>query len=441
MVDQRRSLLCYCVMLIIGVSVFANCRSKSPSDNREQNVEELQLSSPLELTFWHRQTGHSEELQQEIINEFMAANPNIKIKAEFVGDYGKLYQKTLAAIQAGSPPDLVATLETQASEYYDAGALIPFDNYITSQRYGLSDAELKDFVPSFLAAARFSQYDGKMLTFPYTKSVLLMYANRDVLRSLGIDRPALSWDDFLEHCRKAVAGGYQGYAFTGDASTFDAFVYSFGGELVSPDGKRPVLDDAATTQTLQMFETLGKEKLGYRITGDDDVNELLAGRALYIIKSSIMIRRLAPGFNDNQKWQVSIIPQASPDRKSTVLFGANFAILKSTAEKQLAAWLFVKYFTRSDITARWGFDPANGYFPVRQSALSHPLAQSILDNNPQFREALTLSPYARPEPSLRGWQEIRSAIEDSVTAVVTQKLTAPQAQQQLVEQARKVLGN
>ena len=403
------------------------------------DVDSVQITRPVELLFWHRQAAESEALQQQIIDEFMAANPNIKIKAESLGDYDKLYQKTLSAIQAGAPPDVVAAYESQAAEYYEAGALIPFDELIRSKKYGLTDAELRDYIPSFLDATKFPQYDGKMLTFPYTKSDLVMYTNTDVLRPLGFDHPAATWDEFLTHCRAAVAAGRQCYAMSLDASTFDAVVYSNGGSLVDEKTKKVHFEETPVGKTLQLYETLAKEKLAYQIQGTDDQNDLLSGKAMYMIRSSTSLPRLAAGFGDNSRWDVSVIPQGTADKKRTVLFGANISIMKSTPEKQLAAWLFIKYFTRPDVTARWGLDPSNGYFPVRQSALDTPEAVQYLNDNPHFRQALDVARTAEVEPSVRGWQEVRQIVVDGITAIFTGQQTAAQTQPQITAKANQAL--
>jgi multiple sugar transport system substrate-binding protein len=403
------------------------------------DVDSVQLTRPVELLFWHRQAGDSETLQQQIIDEFMAANPNIRIKAEALGDYDKLYQKTLSAIQAGAPPDLVAAYESQAAEYYEAGALIPFDELIRSKKYGLTEAELRDYIPSFLEATKFPQYEGKMLTFPYTKSNLVMYTNMDVLRSLGFDRPAATWDEFLTHCRTAVAAGRQCYAMNIDASGFAAVVFSNGGSLVDEKTKKVRFDEAPVVKTLQLYETLSKEKLAYQIQGTDDQNDLLSGKAMYMIRSSTSLPRLAMGFGDKNRWEVGVIPQGTPDKKRTVLFGANISIMKSTPEKQLAAWQFIKYFTQPDVTARWGLDPSNGYFPVRQSALEKPDAIQYLNDNPHFRQALEVARYAEVEPSIRGWQEVRQIVVDGLTAIHTGQGTAAQVQPQITAKSNQAL--
>ena len=62
-----------------------------------------------------------------------------------------------------------------------------------------------------------------------------------------------------------------------------------------------------------------------------------------------------------------VIPQGADNKNpKTALYGANAILFKSTPEKQLASWLFLKYFTSKDVTAYWSIQ--SGYLPVRKSA-------------------------------------------------------------------------
>jgi sn-glycerol 3-phosphate transport system substrate-binding protein len=101
-------------------------------------VDSVQLAQPVEILFWHRQTGTSQDLQQKLIDEFNAKNQwKIKVTAESLVDYNRLYQKILAAVQAGATPDVVAAFENQAGDYYDI-ARVP-DDYIASKTWGLNE--------------------------------------------------------------------------------------------------------------------------------------------------------------------------------------------------------------------------------------------------------------------------------------------------------------
>jgi ABC-type glycerol-3-phosphate transport system substrate-binding protein len=335
----------------------------------------------------------------------------------------------------------VAAYENQAADYYEAGALVPFDDYIHSAKYGLTTDELNDYIPSYIEATHFSQYDGKQLTFPYTKSDLVLYTNMDLARSLGFDKPPVTWDDFLAMCRASVASGHQGYAMAVDASGFDGVVFSFGGDVISADGKTPLFDQPASVKALQLYETLAREKLAYQATGIDDQNDVTSGKTLFMMRSSTSVPFLAAAFKDDGKWAVSVIPQgtapSATTKPVTVLYGANVSIMKTTPEKQLAAWTFIKWLTRPEVTARWGLDTSNGYFPVRQSTLQQQVAAEFLSANQRFKDALDVSRNGKVEPSAHGWAEVRTIIQDGMTGILTGRMTAAQAQQQMMQRAEE----
>lgn len=402
-------------------------------------VDTVEITKPVEITFYHQLAGPHEELQNKLIAEFMAANSNIKVKAEYLENYTKIHQKVLATIQAGSPPDLVHGYESMASEYYDAKASVPFDDYIGSKKYGLSETDLKDYIPAYLEATRFPQFDNKRLTFPYTKSALTWYTNMEVLKSLGFDKPAATWDEVLTHCRKAVSSGKQCWPYSVDTSGVAGMVFSFGGEVASKDGKKPLYDSPEAMKALKLIETLTKERLVYRISSRDDQNDFVAGKALYYMRSSTGLPFLRDLMKDKTRWSAGLIPQGTPNQKATTLYGGNVIMMKTTPEKQLAAWLFLKHFGSKDATYRWGVDPGTGYFPLRLSALLEPGAKKVIEEYPQYAAVIEATKYGKVEPSAKGWQEMRPIIDDAVVGILTGKLTAEQASAQIQEKGAKAL--
>jgi len=155
MLQRARTTVALIVLLVVAGGCGAHGASNPATGAAPAvpgGIDSIQITQPVELLFWHRQAGDSEVLQQKLIDEFTASNPNIRIRAESLGDYDKLYQKTLSSIQAGAAPDLVAAYESQAAEYFEAGALVPFDDFVHSQKYGLTDEQLRDYIPSFMSA-------------------------------------------------------------------------------------------------------------------------------------------------------------------------------------------------------------------------------------------------------------------------------------------------
>lgn len=106
----------------------------------------------------------------------------------------------------------------------------------------------------------------------------------------------------------------------------------------------------------------------------------------------------------------------------TIQFGGVIAITKSTPEKQLAIWEFLKWFTETKQTAKWAV--LSSYMPIRASALEDAgLKAHWAGPDAQGKQAFDLVPTSAAGPSIRGWQEVRDAIFEALTKVQTKKAT------------------
>ena len=76
------------------------------------------------------------------------------------------------------------------------------------------------------------------------------------------------------------------------------------------------------------------------------------------------------------------------------------SVPKTTPQKQLAAWLFIRWFSEPKQQAAWTH--VSLYFPVRKSA--EPLIRDILASDPRFAVAWELLKKAdlRSEPPFAG---------------------------------------
>jgi ABC-type glycerol-3-phosphate transport system substrate-binding protein len=119
------------------------------------------------------------------------------------------------------------------------------------------------------------------------------------------------------------------------------------------------------------------------------------------------------------------------------MYGANIAMFKSTPEKQAAAWEFIKWFADTDQTAYWSIK--THYLPVRKSSLNQPDFKKELDSNQALKASFDYLQYARPEPNVAGYQQIRDLLQDAEVSVVTGKATAKAALDDLVTKGNKVL--
>jgi len=278
-----------------------------------------------------------------------------------------------------------------------------------------------------------------MYSFPFCKSVLMMYVNKRVLRDAGIETPPATWDEFVNQCRAIKEKtGKQAYAISVDCSTIEGFIYSMGGDIV--DGSVTTFDRDAALRVFKLYETLVKEGLAYQVQPGtyDDREDFAHDRTAFFFRPSShrpdAAQLMASRMDD---WSMTRIPQEDPANPGTVLYGPNICVFRTTEEHQQSAWGFIKHFTSPEVSVRWAL--ATGYLPIRKSAAADPDMLAFWEKWPQDRDAFECLAFARSQPNLVGWQEVRTLVERALTAVLTGLKTAEQATSDLKRDADKVL--
>ncbi|HEY66085.1 MAG TPA: extracellular solute-binding protein [Caldilineae bacterium] len=109
---------------------------------------------------------------------------------------------------------------------------------------------------------------------------------------------------------------------------------------------------------------------------------------------------------------MAAIPHVTPDPVMNI-YGASVSMPKTTPERELATWIFIKYFTSPEIQARWA--KVSNYFPVRKSA-----AEALTDYfeaNPAYKTAFELLPYGKFEPPVPGYDFVRDKVREAMAAI------------------------
>jgi len=370
-------------------------------------------SDPNALRFWHTQTRDNEKALVAIVDEFNKQPGVTKVVATYIGNYDQLFEKVRAGLHAqdaSARPDLAVAYESMVAEYMAANAVRPLDDFVADPQAGLDKDSLADIYPSFLEMNRFAAFGGKLLSFPFTKSVLMLYSNQDLLAEVQAKTPE-TWDDLLAVCRKIKAKhpDIKPFSFVKDASALDGIILSFGGKLLEADGSAG-FGSPATVEAISFWATMVKEKLVYEPTDKDKQNaDFAAGKTAFFLRSSVARPDVAKLVEGKVKWDASGLPHKAGVKPVTVLFGANICMLASTPEREKAAWAFIKYFASKDVTAKWA--AASGYLPVRKSALETQTIKDLLAAAPQNGRPLDILDQAVPEPNVAGWQDVRKCLE------------------------------
>ena len=330
------------------------------------------------------------------------------------------------------------------TEYLMHGAVADLDPFMSDPECGLDAAGVDDIFPVMLETNRYPLRGNRLHSFPFTKSVLMVYYNRDMLEAVGCETFPDTWEELLDVSRRIREEfGVPAYSLSVDASTFDAMVLSCGGKLISDDQKRTLFDTPAGRRVMQILATMAREKLlkTTQVGSYDDRIDFVNKRCAFHIRSSAHRPFIADLVGASFRWDMAVLPRAkeATDAPRTVLFGGNVCLFASTPAQERAAWEFLKFFASAPMTARWA--ARTGYLPVRASAVKEKALVDFFAKDPRNRRAFDALALAGSEPKAPGWQAVRRIIEQTVSDLVDGELTPEQAASRLDQAASAKLAH
>lgn len=396
-----------------------------PQDEAVRGSDDLETLDPSgqEVVFWYQHNREREEELLALIKRFNETNPQgIKVRGEYAGRYDDIYNKMRVGLQSGALPHLVVAYQNQAWDYYQAGGIVDLQPYMASPRWGLTQAATGDFVAAFLAQDRMA---GMQLGLPPNRSMEVIYYNRDWLRELGYQALPKTWAEFGEVCRQAARQPFSrsadrrrslGFMIDIDASRIASMVFSRGGELVTADGSAYTMNTPQMREALAFITALIRDGASEQVTEEGgDQREFSVGQVLFVLRSSSGLPFFAAAVKSGVDfdWDVGAPPHDTPQPAVNV-YGASISLCRTTPAAQLAAWLFLKWFTEPEQQAQWV--RSSFYFPVRKSAVNG-LADAFAAN-PRYRSAFDLLDYGKAEPSVGGYQQVRKLMEQTLVNVL-----------------------
>lgn len=390
---------------------------------------------PVTITFWHGMSGVLLPAVDELTGDFNKLNPGIVVNAQYQGNYTVLNQKLIAAVAAGNPPTISQVFPTWTDQLMRANALVPVSRFFPGPD-GLSDDDLSDIFPILRQSNTFG---GRMWTMPFNKSLYLLFYNADLLKEQNLKVPQ-TWDEFVSVARaltKEEGGRVVRYGFVvrPNVDSFTTMLLANGGAFLRTD-REVAFNSPAGVEALQwLVDLVQKHKVAYVLPGFADADFGAGKVAMYIATNpGLSFAKAAVG----GKFQVGLAALPYKRTKATILSGTDVAIMaRSSPEQQAAAWKYIKFLTSTNGTTRWSL--RTYYMPVRRSARDSTLMRVYLRDNPEHKAGLDSLEFARTEPSMAEWQEIRDIISDAVEQAVLGKASPQQTLDAAAQKANRLL--
>jgi ABC-type glycerol-3-phosphate transport system substrate-binding protein len=407
---QRKSLW----ILIIAIGLAACAPSGAPP----------YASSPVhpegqELILWHSFDGALRAALLSQVDEFNATNPwRIVVVPEYHGNARQLGAELESAVKAGTAPDLVIR---DPSDVWALGeAVVPIQTYLDDQRFGLTPDDLKDIYPAMLDMAR-DPKDKTLLSFPLGGEGVVLVYNADRLATQNYFTPPTSWPLFKEICEATTFDttgdsrvDVYGFGFDPRADFATAWLNSRGGSILSEDGTHTTFNSEEGVRTLSTLQETARSGC-FLSSGENAVRDFARGKVAMIFAQTTQLPEIFEtveargGF----RWSVSPVPYGRRDPTLTIS-GPAWVMLKSTPARQLASWLFIRWFAETPQAVRWS--QLTGLLPLRQSA-GLGLADEFA-TNAGLKVAFDLLSVARAQPDVPQWDAIAELLVHAVTSSV-----------------------
>lgn len=177
----RRSLwLSLLVLIIVSVTLISCAPAAPAAPAEEEPMEEEAMAEEVTITIWHGYTETEEATFSQVVDDFMAANPNVTIELLAV-PFDELQNKFQTEVAAGGGPTLVTGPQDRMAGYAEAGLLASFDE---------SAAFLGDLVSAAVDGGRVG---GELVGIPINNKVVAMFFNVGQISS-----PPATFDELLE---------------------------------------------------------------------------------------------------------------------------------------------------------------------------------------------------------------------------------------------------
>jgi multiple sugar transport system substrate-binding protein len=356
------------------------------------------------LDFYFGMTGPDGAYIKFVVDEFMKANPDVKIVPTPYA-WATLWTKLDAAYAAGKPPQLVAFHIQEVNPYYNKGMLQDISAELN--KLGLDKA---DFYPNLLESG---QVKGGQYAVPIDVHPMAMFYNVDLFKAAGLnpDKPPTTMQETVNYGKKMTkSGGQWGLGLEQKTDVlfyvFMSYFFQFDGKLISDDNKKATFDGPAARSALAaLHDFVWKHKVTPR--GQEDASGDFRKKVIGMFSSGPWNNALEGGLPSvaGLNYRTAPVPQLGPtpavwmsSHQLTVIKQKNKKLVEPSAR-------FIKFF--SDHNDVWG---QSGMIVVRKSMADSALLTPLKEKSKGFVDSL---PKAKFMPLLpKGWEELFEASPD-----------------------------
>ncbi|WP_078752214.1 ABC transporter substrate-binding protein [Enterovibrio nigricans] len=380
--------------------------------------------------------GALTKVVDEIVGDFEAQNPDIKVNAIYSGNYDDTRVRALSALNSGEPAQLAVMFSINVYDLIEQDLISPFDDQLKGEA---DQAWLNDFYPALMENG---QAEGKTWGIPFQRSTIVAYYNKDMFRAAGLDpeKPPKTWDELVEVSKKLTNDDTYGIMIPSTGYPywmFQALAIQNGKKLMSDDGLTTYFNDKDVVDTLKFWKSLSEEH-GVMPKGTVEWGTL---RQAFLEGNTAMMWHSTGNLTavkNAAKFDFGVAMLPGNVRLGSPTGGGNFYLFKDTSDEEKAASMkLIKFMTSPEQTAKWS--KATGYMGVSKGAYETETLQEYTESFPPALVARNQLEHAVAEFSTYETARVREGLNNAIQFALTDQKTPEVALEEAQTSAKRLL--
>ena len=380
-----------------SVVALTACGANSSNGSQQAETKKdivTEVKSETTITFWHAMNGQLEKALQKLTEDFMKANPNIKVELQNQSTYKDLQAKINSTLT--SPKDLPTITQAYPNWLFNAASqdsLVDFKPYLENETIGFKKGE--EIRSDLMEGAKIN---GVQYGIPFNKSTEVLFYNADLLKEYGVKVPTT-----LDELKEAAKTIYEKSNHEVVGAGFDSLnnYYAIGMKNKGVDFTKEVVKYYADGIRDGYFRTAGSDKY---LSGPFQNKKV----AMYV-GSTAGESFVAKGAKE-AGYEYGVAPR--PD-KFNLQQGTDIYMFEgsTTEEQRTAAFLYLKFLSSAESQLYWA--QKTGYMPTVASVLEKDEYKKSGSKVPAILADATKNLFSIPvvENSDPAFAEVRTILE------------------------------
>ena len=254
-----RKLLAAALSVAMGMSLAAcGGGSSKPAEETTKSAEsgadkaesgDTKLNADIEYWSSWSETEAQADALREAADEFMKANPGVKINFTFNGRDNR--NLVGSAVSAGTK---VTMMDANADNIKSMWSEMTMDltPYFEESYESTGGQKYVDRIMPSMSGLSAKLFDGKYSYFPYAPQAFMIFCNKNIFDDCGITKYPETWTEFMDACEKIKAKGYT--PVTTDSNYATSWVGYYMSRLMGNDEVTKLSNDPSAWSNPKVLE-------------------------------------------------------------------------------------------------------------------------------------------------------------------------------------------